>query len=606
MNQQLCVLLVDDPQSTAEARKTLEHRLAHLRLTEVSTRLELDAALAGPVHAVVTEDRLTWGDILGVIAAVRRRRPHCAIVVRTHAIDVRTAVRAMRAGADDCIPKDIARPELLVEALHAALDRAQQRHAQAEVESRYQWLWEHSPVAMAVTTTEGQIVDANPALARLSGYDPEALRALKIRSLYLRSEDRARFTDELRRHGHVDRFEVEMRRADGTSSSLQLSGTFTVARTGEPLFYGAAIDISERKRAEAALQKSEARWRSVAENPFDYVVIVDRQGTFQYLNHAVPGIAVEDLVGKVSLYDRTDPGDHRAIAEALSQVFDAGRPAYYEVYAPVVGRWFACVAGPLEENARVVAASIQTRDITDQKRGEERLAKQHQLLEATLAEREALLREIHHRVKNNLQVVVSLLSLQLGRSRSPQIQSWLRDSEVRIQAMARLHEKLSMADVARVDLGAYLQAIVEGVANSYKDARRVISASVSVSAAEARLPLDPALQCGLIVSELVTNAFKHAFRRRRRGVVDVTLGQRVPEELELVVRDDGVGLPATVGLGNTGGLGLSLVPGLVARLGGSARIVRGRGTEIHVRFPVSSDTDGALVTSLETTSAPGK
>jgi PAS domain S-box-containing protein len=142
---------------------------------------------------------------------------------------------------------------------------------------------------------------------------------------------------------------------------------------------GEALRVLDGLRAEwsrvsaecDALRESEARWRSIVANPFDYVAVVDRAGTFQYVNHTAAGIRREDVVGRATMYDFTAPDFHQVTRESLAHVFDKGEPTYFEAYAPApVDGWFGTVVGPIVDHGQVVAASCQTREITAQKRAE--------------------------------------------------------------------------------------------------------------------------------------------------------------------------------------------------------------------------------------------
>jgi PAS domain S-box-containing protein len=161
---------------------------------------------------------------------------------------------------------------------------------------------------------------------------------------------------------------------------------------------GEALRVLDGLRAEwsrvsaecDALRESEARWRSIVANPFDYVAVVDRAGTFQYVNHTAAGIRREDVVGRATMYDFTAPDFHQVTRESLAHVFDKGEPTYFEAYAPApVDGWFGTVVGPIVDHGQVVAASCQTREITAQKRAEIAL----QESEGAAAAREPGLRE---------------------------------------------------------------------------------------------------------------------------------------------------------------------------------------------------------------------
>jgi PAS domain S-box-containing protein len=142
---------------------------------------------------------------------------------------------------------------------------------------------------------------------------------------------------------------------------------------------GAAADTASLREALVQLRQSEERWRSIVSNPFDYVTVVDRDATFQYVNRTAEGIEEADLIGRASVYDFTLPEFHETIREALAEVFETQEPTYYEAYAPApVDCWFGTVVGPIVHDGRVAAASLLTRDISAQKRAEMALRESEQ------------------------------------------------------------------------------------------------------------------------------------------------------------------------------------------------------------------------------------
>jgi len=143
---------------------------------------------------------------------------------------------------------------------------------------------------------------------------------------------------------------------------------------------GVSRDVTEQRSAESALRKSEALWRSIAENPFDFVVTVDRDHRFTFVNHAAPGMTADEVLGR-RIYDFVDPPQHGVVRAALDKVFETGQAAHYEAYTPVTERWYSNTVGPISEDGKVVAASILTRDITEGRQFEEQL-RQAQRMEA--------------------------------------------------------------------------------------------------------------------------------------------------------------------------------------------------------------------------------
>ena len=225
-------------------------------------------------------------------------------------------------------------------------------------------------------------------------------------------------------------------------------------------------------------------------------------------------------------------------------------------------------------------------DITERKRAEAHI-------QASLREKEVLLKEIHHRVKNNLQIICSLLSLQSDAIRDPEALAIFKNSESRVRSMALVHEKLyESPDLAQIDMREYLGSLIAHLRHSYSVSERV---SLSVAADSMPLNIDVVIPCALIVNELVTNAFEHAFPDRRGGAVAVEFRKSAEGVLRLSVRDTGQGLPEGFEIDRAeSSLGLRLVSALVEQLdarmtisrrppeGGTAFVIEfGKGRDSH-------------------------
>lgn len=220
----------------------------------------------------------------------------------------------------------------------------------------------------------------------------------------------------------------------------------------------------------------------------------------------------------------------------------------------------------------------QHEEIEQRERAETRLT-------AALADKDALLREIHHRVKNNLQVLCDLLYLQAEGTASPEAETVLRDARGRIFVMARLHEHLHQAmHGGRVALLEYLSRLAEGFKSLYP----AIPVRVEANVSDITVDLDRAVHVGLIVNELVTNALKHGFPRRQGGEVVVGL-HLAGEQIELQVRDNGSGLPADLDLEQGQTLGLRIVHILARRLNAAVMVESTPGTTFAITFPLHAD-----------------
>jgi len=213
---------------------------------------------------------------------------------------------------------------------------------------------------------------------------------------------------------------------------------------------------------------------------------------------------------------------------------------------------------------------------------------------ATLEEKEALLKEVHHRVKNNLQLVTSLLNLQANRIGDPEVAALFADSRDRVRSMALVHENLyRLGNFARVPMRAHLESVCAHLLRAY--APRTGAVRLETELGDLTLDLDRAVPCGLIVNELVSNALKHAFPDGRDGVLRValtTVGATDGEECRLSVRDDGVGLPGDHDPDKLDTIGLQLVDDLTSQLHGTLQYNSKAGTEFVVTFPVGRSEPG--------------
>jgi two-component sensor histidine kinase len=187
-------------------------------------------------------------------------------------------------------------------------------------------------------------------------------------------------------------------------------------------------------------------------------------------------------------------------------------------------------------------------------------------LNALVKDKNALLREVHHRVKNNLQVISSLLRLDARKSAQQDVKAALTDMNWRIRSMALLHESLYRADhYASVDLAVYLRQLATEAARSMIGPSSKVTLSLDLS--PVTVNLDQATPCGLIVNELISNALKHGFIQGRSGTVTIRLAQDEGGHVRLSVSDDGVGLPVDFEYRQAGSLGLQLISDLVQQMG---------------------------------------
>ena len=209
-------------------------------------------------------------------------------------------------------------------------------------------------------------------------------------------------------------------------------------------------------------------------------------------------------------------------------------------------------------------------------------------VKASLREKEVLLKEVHHRVKNNLQIIYSLLHLQSGYVKDDEARHGFQESQGRVRSMALIHEQLYQSgDLARIDFGEYVRSLSANLLRAYEVDSEV--AVLKIDCGDVRLAIDTAIPCGLIMNELVTNSLKYAFPEATAAQIRISLHSRNGNEITLRVHDNGVGLPEGLDFRNTESLGLQLVSTLTEQIGGTIELDSRAGTDFVITFPARKD-----------------
>jgi PAS domain S-box-containing protein len=381
-------------------------------------------------------------------------------------------------------------------------------------------------------------------------------------------------------------FQVRVVRPDGSIVVVMSQGRVHTDDRGNLVrVSGYCQDITEREKAE------ETRHRLVhlVESSADAIFALSLDGKIESWNAAarrIFGYAPEEVVGRTASSILMPEQQAPDLERLLTALRDGQNAVHYELrYRRKDGSVFdAAVAMSVivDHAGRVVGLSKVLRDISDQKIAEQRML-------ASLREKEVLLREIHHRVKNNLQVISSLLNLQMERVANPAARQALTESQSRIRSMALVHSLLYRAkDLAQLDFIEYLRTVVESLVTTYGAEPSAIE--TTVTGAQVQLDIDRAIACGLIVTELVSNALRHAFPHHRHGHIHVEV-VTTADQVVLEVRDDGVGLPREAQRGAVPSFGLQIARTLTQQLDGTIELVVDRGTTAHVAFPLTSRGD---------------
>lgn len=442
---------------------------------------------------------------------------------------------------------------------------------------------------------QGRIIYWNKGAEAIYGYLEEEIIGKNIKTLYL-NMDEDQFTSDLREIIESGEYsgEWEGKRKDGSKVYVDIRETVMHDVNDEIIgVIGVSKDIGERKKVEKQIKRSEAYYRTIFENTGTATIIVEEDTTISLVNaefEKLYGYLKEEIEGKQS-WKKFASSDYVQKMEEyhnLRRIDPSLAPRNYEFK-------FVDKFGNVKEVFTTVAVIPGTKkslisllDVTDKKMAENKIRE-------SLKEKEVLLKEIHHRVKNNLQIISSLLNLQTRYVEGEETINVLKESQSRVKTMAVVHEKLYQStNLKDIDFKEYIENLVSDLFYSYGVKRGIIAPKIHVE--NLKMDIDTAIPCGLIINELVTNSLKYAFpsteicqpdgtfaNHDNKWIIKVEL-KRLQNKLELIVSDNGIGLPEDVDMENIETLGLKMVNILVNQLGGTLELNRTCGTEFRIMF----------------------
>jgi PAS domain S-box-containing protein len=354
------------------------------------------------------------------------------------------------------------------------------------------------------------------------------------------------------------------------------------------------FDITARKQAEQALLDSERHYRALVEGiPGIVYSFSNKRGGMFYSDqvNSILGYSPEQLYAQPMLWYNSIHPDERYSVDQLIRDATTCKPFCIEYrIRDALGNWHwfedRSTGYHFDGNDAIVEGLVL--DITERKRAEEALRESDKSLRASLEEKDVLLKEVHHRVKNNLAAIIGLLDLQSGVLDDEPAKAALEELSNRIRSMSLVHEQLYQSkDLSQIDFQDYLDRLIAHLGSSYQ---RSADIHISVAAKGVKMGLDNAIPCGLLITELVTNAFKYAFpadmSRPETGGCEIVVSiQWDGTAYTLVVADNGVGLPVGLDWTKTKTLGLVLVKMLGQRqLQGEIEVDCTGGTTFRLRF----------------------
>ncbi|MCI0426718.1 MAG: PAS domain S-box protein [Nitrospiraceae bacterium] len=454
-------------------------------------------------------------------------------------------------------------------------------------EERFRTMFAQAPIGIArIDSLTGQIHEVNSTYAQIVGRTAEEMRSLDWMHISHPDDVQADLDNMARLNaGEIAGFQMEKRlvRPDGTVVWINLTvAPIQIEEQAGSHHLAMIEDIADRKQAEEAMREGEQRFHTMADTAPVLIWMAGPDKLRIYFNQVwldYTGRTREQELG-YGWMDGVHPEDFDRCLKTYGEAFDRREPFQMEYRlrrADGQYGWILVHAVPrLQPNGEFAGYIGSCIDLTERKDLEDRLRK-------AVKEKEILLREVHHRVKNNLQVISSVLNLQAASIKDPRVVQLFRESQIRITSIALLHETLHRSnDLSCIRMSNYLRTLASHVFRSYGIDHKAIVLDLLVE--DLAFDIDTAMTCGMIVEELLSNSLKHAYAVGKEGRIQIELRAQDEGAYLLQVSDDGVGMSKDGVRRNPGSLGLELVNLLAGKLDGTVELQSGPGTAWRIAF----------------------
>jgi PAS domain S-box-containing protein len=453
---------------------------------------------------------------------------------------------------------------------------------------RYVDLYDYTPMGYMTLDDEGVIKGINLTGASMLGKGKRYINNIPFIS-FLGTAEVNKFTNLLnscRLHNTqiVDDFKLNLKGNETLYLKLFIFPLpdYSIKKTS---YRVVMYDDSQRKRAEKALKESEIRFSNLADNVPVLIWMFNKEQKLEYINKQrfhFTGLSAEEEGS--SWFENVHPQDREFYGQKYNDAFSLHKKFSIEYRLKDYKNdyhWLLETTIPRFSEEKEFLGLIGTSiDITERKKA--RIS-----MENSLKEKEILVKEIHHRVKNNLQIVSSLLNLQTFYIKDPKILDLIKGSQERIRSMALVHEKLYRSkDLLKINFEEYAKDLTSHLFQSY---RKNINIRLNLNVPKILLEINVAISLGLILNELVSNSLKYAFSGRKEGEIAVTLLHHKKNNLELIVSDDGIGFPKDFNISNSEGMGLELVESLVQQHSGKLNIIHDGKTEFQISMEMGKE-----------------
>ena len=443
----------------------------------------------------------------------------------------------------------------------------------------YRALFEQANDGICLVSDQDMLIDANQALCTFLGYTRKELLNMTLAEILkptISTEQGLYILDEYAQFRRSDR-ETFAIHCNGRLLPVEINHTY-IQIEERPFFMTTIRDIQIRKEAEAQLHESQQLVNAIMDASIDSMLLLETDGSILDVNEAAMsrlGHTKESLIGQC-IYDYFPSEIAAYRSEKMKQAIASQKAVRFEDERQ--GLWMDTIVYPLlNEHTEVSRLAILARDVTDQKKAEAEIKN-------SLQQKELLLKEIHHRVKNNLQAISSLLMLQADQHHgNSEVQAIFHASRSRVHTMALVHEKLYRShDFTHIDFVAYLKDLIEQLSTAYSlTAQRV---TVQYEIDDIYLTVETAVPLGLIINELISNIYKHAFPQQKSGQIFIQM-TTTNKQTTLYIQDNGVGIAPGFDWQKSGSLGLAIVYTLVQQIKGHITFANHSGHSDYYLLP---------------------
>lgn len=440
---------------------------------------------------------------------------------------------------------------------------------------------ESSDDAIIIKSLDGTITSWNNGAEMIYGYTADEVLGKDVSILAPpgQKDEIKHLIKKIEQGEHIIHYETVRLRKDGTKLDVSLTLSPIFDTTGNLAGISTiGRDITEKKRNENEIIQAKDEWERTFDAVPDLIAILDTDYKIVQANKAMAerlGVLPEEAAG-LKCYNVVHGMDIAPSFCPFRKLLEDGKEHTAEVHEDIIGGDFIVSVSPLHDSDGKLLGSVHVaRDITDRKKAEDAVKK-------SLEEKEVLLSEIHHRVKNNMQIISSLLNLQTQYVTDEETVDVLQESQDRVKAMATLYEKLYLSkDLTQINFNNYIESLIRGLFYSHSISEDQIKTVVEID--DIMLNIETAVPCGLIISELVSNSIKHAFPEGKKGKICVSLKANENKNV-LIIADNGIGFPENIDFTNTDTLGLKLVNILVDQIDGKITMDKSHGTAFKVVF----------------------